>query len=131
MASYSGPYTNDGISLAPIATVSLSNPENGTSQHDVAMLLDSGADITVLPPWAAEKIGLTPDPDRRLEVASYDGRQSERAVVKVKMQVGAFTFSIECILHDEGQIAGVIGRDVLNYLRLLLDGPERRWTLSR
>jgi predicted aspartyl protease len=131
MASCSGDYGVDGASPAPFAQVELADPVSCVAQDGVIMLLDSGADVTVLPPWAAEKIGLRPDPVKRLEVSSYDGRQSVRAVVQAKMRLGTFVFRIECILHDEDQVAGVIGRDVLNHLCLTLDGPERRWTLSR
>ena len=43
---------------APVARVTLTNPHTGTALNDVPMLLDSGADVTLIPEWAAVALGL-------------------------------------------------------------------------
>ena len=92
------------------------------------MLIDSGASVTVLPPWIGRCAGLLTD--RVLEVESFDGNQSQRPIVQVRLHLGGIAFLLECILHDEGEEAGILGRDVLNLLHLVLDGPRCSWTLS-
>lgn len=56
---------------APVARVTLRNPENRMSVADVPMLLDSGADVTLIPQVYAEQleVGL----DQYFELAGFDG----------------------------------------------------------
>jgi predicted aspartyl protease len=51
---------------APVARVVLRNPDAGTAVSDVLLLLDTGADVTLLPHAVDRKIELTPD--RRLKL---------------------------------------------------------------
>ncbi len=44
---------------APLALVTLRNPGNGAIQSDVPMLLDSGADVTLLPQAAIDLLKVT------------------------------------------------------------------------
>lgn len=44
---------------APLAKVSLRNPESGTVVSDVAMLLDTGVDVTLLPRASVERLGIS------------------------------------------------------------------------
>lgn len=130
MAEHTGGYETYGSTLAPLANIVLSHPETGVKQKDVLMLIDSGASTTVLPPWATQQIGLIAESDRALEVESFDGTQSARPIVRAKIHMGNIVFRIECILHDEGEQVGIIGRDILNMLYLTLAGPEKAWRLA-
>ena len=49
---------------APLARVSLRNPETGTTVNELAMLLDSGADVTLLPQSFVNQIGVAIDQTR-------------------------------------------------------------------
>ncbi len=46
---------------APVAYVTLRNPETGVSLHDALMLIDTGADATTLPRTYVEQLGVEPD----------------------------------------------------------------------
>jgi hypothetical protein len=61
---------------APLARVTLRNPRNGTIVHEIIMLIDSGADATIIPLVAADHIGVIPLPDQSYELKGLDGRTS-------------------------------------------------------
>ncbi len=43
---------------APIVQVTLHAPESGATISDVSLLLDTGADVTLLPRTAVERLGV-------------------------------------------------------------------------
>ena len=53
---------------APLAPVALRNPDNGAIQSDVPMLLDSGADVTLIPQTAVDVLEAVIVPDRQYEL---------------------------------------------------------------
>ena len=113
---------------APLARVDLSNPQNADSLTDVPMLLDSGADVTLIPATSAAQIGLTANADEVYELMGFDGRISQAAVVRLEMRFLNRTFRGRFLLIE--QEWGVIGRDILNLIPLLLDGPNLSWRES-
>ena len=113
---------------APLARVDLSNPQNADSLTDVPMLLDSGADVTLIPATSAAQIGLTANADEVYELMGFDGRTSQAAVVRLEMRFLNRTFRGRFLLIE--QEWGVIGRDILNLIPLLLDGPNLSWRES-
>ena len=58
---------------APIALVSLRNPELGTDCADIPMLIDLGADATLIPYRVANLLGLNVVGDQVYELAGFDG----------------------------------------------------------
>ena len=50
---------------APMAQVTLRDPDNQALQPDVPMLLDSGADVTLVPHTAVDSLGIAIVPDRQ------------------------------------------------------------------
>ena len=48
---------------APVASVAIRSRESGVTFSDVIMLLDSGADVTLLPQAAVEQLGVLPIPE--------------------------------------------------------------------
>lgn len=47
---------------APLARVTLHNPETGKTVPDVPMLVDSGADVTLLPQQSLTPLGIKLEP---------------------------------------------------------------------
>ena len=43
---------------APVARVTLRNPSTGVTVADVVLLVDSGANVTLLPRQAVERLGI-------------------------------------------------------------------------
>jgi hypothetical protein len=115
-------YDNDGFSPpAAVARVVLRHPDTDASVSDVRMVIDSGADATLLPRSAVSALGLT-GLGTRYELLAFDGTSSESEAVPAVLVFLNKSF--------RGQIDSdveVIGRNVLNRVRLWLDGPSLTW----
>jgi hypothetical protein len=110
---------------APLARVTLRNPETGAVWEEVPMLLDWGADATMIPQSATGFLGLTLVPGRELEMMGFDGHKSFASIVEVDVIFCRRTFQGEFLLIDQSW--GIIGRNVLNAVPLVLDGPRLWW----
>jgi predicted aspartyl protease len=111
---------------APIARVVLRNPQSGTTVSDVSLLLDTGADITLLPRTAVERLGVPLLPDQRYELMSFDGSKSFAPVVMLDLIFLRRAFRGRYLLIEAER--GILGRDILNHVTLLLDGPRQQWS---
>jgi predicted aspartyl protease len=111
---------------APVAYVTLNDLETGMSVFDVPMLIDTGADVTLLPRTYVEQLGVTPDEDILYEVQGFDGQSKMADMVQLEMVFLGQKFKGQFLLID--QPMGIIGRNILNNLRILLDGPRGKWS---
>jgi predicted aspartyl protease len=111
---------------APVASVKLRHSQNGAMVEDVLLLLDTGADVTLLPRSAAEKLGVQLLPDQKYELMGFDGSRSFAPVVALDLIFLNRAFRGRYLLIDESQ--GIMGRDVLNHVSLVLDGPRLEWS---
>lgn len=114
---------------APLARVTLRNPDTGTVWSDVPMLLDSGADVTLIPQAAVSQLGVTVVPGLRYELIGFDGNISFTPVVRLELIFCRRTFRGRFLLTDQGW--GILGRNVLNAVALLFDGPRLMWDEQR
>src|SRR5689334_4937902 len=110
---------------APVARVVLRNPENGLTVSDVPMLLDSGADVTLIPQTFVSQLGLTIDPGEGYELMGFDGKTSVAPAIRTDLMFLKRIFRGRFLVTD--QLCGILGRDVLNHLVLVLDGPGLHW----
>jgi len=111
---------------APVAQVVLRNPDSGATVSDVRLLLDTGADITLLPRAAVERLGVPTLPNQHYELMGFDGSKSFASVVIVDMMFLKRAFRGRYLLIEEER--GILGRDILNHVTLLLDGPQQQWS---
>ncbi len=110
---------------APVAHVTLRHPVTGVSLSDIPMLMDSGADVTLLPREAIEKLGATPVTDKVYELQGFDGNLQLAEMVQLELVFLRKRFKGQFLLID--QPIGILGRNVLNAVALLLDGPNAQW----
>ena len=110
---------------APVSIVTLRNPHNGKLRTDVQMLLDTGADVSLVPASTLNELELRPDRDRSYEILGFDGRSSFACVARLEIIFCGRSFRGQFLLVDQN--IGVLGRNVLNRLCLLFDGPALRW----
>jgi hypothetical protein len=111
---------------APVARVVLRNSHSGATLSDVPLLLDTGADVTLLPRTAVERLGVPLLPDQRYELLSFDGSRSFAPVVVLDLLFLRRAFRGRYLLIEAEQ--GILGRDILNHVTLLLDGPRQQWS---
>ena len=110
---------------APLARVTLRNPVSGAVLPDVPMLFDSGADVTLVPYECAMKLGVPLDANDTYELIGFDGNASVAQVVTLHMAFLGRTFRGRFLL-TKGSF-GILGRNILNSLSLMLDGPRLVW----
>lgn len=110
---------------APVAQATLRNPLSGATISDVLLLVDSGADVTLLPRKAVEGIGIPLIAGHGYELMGFDGSKSLAPAVTLDMIFLKRIFRGQYLLIEEDQ--GILGRDILNTIALLLDGPGQQW----
>ena len=110
---------------APVAHVSLRNPETGASLSSIPMLIDTGADVTLLPASYVEQLGIKPVRDIAYEIQGFDGESKLANMVELELVFLGNKFSGQFLLID--QPIGILGRNILNVLSLTFDGPHGKW----
>jgi len=110
---------------APVAFVTIRNPATGVMLPDVPMLMDTGADATLLPVDAVRKIGVDIEADSSFEVETFDGESKRLQFAKLDLFFLNKKFAGEYLLINRQM--GILGRNVLNNLHLVLDGVRQKW----
>jgi len=110
---------------APFAQVNIRNPNTDTTQSNVPMLIDTGADVTLIPRFVANELGLVPSTDISYELEGFEGSTVNASVVHLELYFLGRTFRGQFLLIDE--VHGILGRNVLNALALFYDGPNLFW----
>lgn len=110
----------DPAAPAVLARVSVGS----SSVSSVLMQLDCGADITCVPKGVmAPSFGLRYN---WVTVADYGGTKRRKKVYYVDLRFCEETFDNVEVVVVEGHI-GLVGRDILNMMKLTLNGPEERF----
>ncbi len=111
---------------APIAQVQIRKIESGERVKNIPVLLDTGADISLLPRQTVENLDIQPIPNKNFKLEGYDG--IEKTVDVYHFQViflnKRFTGKY-CLIEDN---IGILGRDILNRLSILFDGNNLIWS---
>jgi predicted aspartyl protease len=72
---------------APLARVTLRNPSTGVAVSDVVLLVDCGADFTLLPRQAVEALGVSLATGQGYEVAGrFASRRGVNRVIKCRAE---------------------------------------------
>ena len=127
-------FTYDTTSEPPAPTAKVTFAQAGagpdTARVEAQMLIDTGADISLIPSAVVDAIYATRT-GRTMEVTSFDGHRSARPVVAASMHLGKYKMNVEFLIHDEGEATGIIGRNILNLLYVIFDGPAAVWSVGR
>ena len=110
---------------APVAHVTLKNRNTGVAWADVPMLLDTGADVTLVPLAVIDHLGLEASSTVQYELEGFGGSTSLAQVVHLELIFLRRTFRGQFLLVD--QEWGIIGRNILNSVSILLNGPASTW----
>ncbi len=114
---------------APLARIILRDQKSGTSLSDVLMLIDTGADVTLVPQVAVNQLGISVDPTQGYELMGFDGNISVAQIVELDLIFLKRAFRGRVLIID--QEVDILGRDILNHVPLLLDGPTLSWDEKR
>jgi len=112
---------------APVASVKLENLETGEIVTEVSMLVDTGADITLLPKSIVEGLAIRfGEADYELE--GFDGSRSKARAAELRLIFLDKKFTGQFLVSENED--GILGRDILNHLKLLFDGKNLEWSES-
>lgn len=112
---------------APVAFVTIVNPQNGRRTSDILMLVDSGADVTVIPNHLVDELDIDFSQAGKVELAGFDDNKSSVPSIYLNLIIDGRTFRGQFPVVD--QPYGIIGRNILNYLRVELNGLDFQWQI--
>lgn len=110
---------------APVAYVSVRDPETGASLSNIPMLIDTGADVTLLPASYVKQLDMKPVGDITYEIQGFDGEPKLAKMVELELVFLGKKFTGQFLLID--QPIGILGRNILNVLSITFDGPRGKW----
>lgn len=111
----------------PALKIMLRSPGDGQSSGDILALLDTGADITSVPIRYLERIQ-APEVDE-VRLRSHWGHAVNVITYLVDIVIDNATLPAIEVASDTMNSEIVLGRDVLNHLILLIDGPLHNTTV--
>lgn len=111
--TYSGEYSPP----APVLPIAVGRPQDAGVVL-VPALVDTGADLTVLPADVVAQLRLPHT--GRAAVAGFDELRRILPLCTADIRLAGATFTVEAAAH--GTVA-LVGRDLLNRLDVHLDGP--------
>jgi hypothetical protein len=107
---------------APFVSVTLRNPVSGAEQRDVPAQVDSAADRTLLPDSLVQALGLPQI--GTIPIGGVGGLAQNMPSYPVQVAVHNLPARVVEVVASPGEAWVLLGRDVLNLHRLLLDGPQ-------
>lgn len=119
------PFSRDYWPPAPVLPVRLCFPDHAPQHNESDALVDTGADGTMAPLVLLEQLGVPVS--HMVNLRSHVGDNVFRAAV----------YGVDLIVGDKLRLPGIevvsddwgdqiiLGRNVLNRLRLILDGPNQ------
>jgi predicted aspartyl protease len=121
------PYDPSIAPPASIVTLGVSDIDNPNDLAALRMLIDTAADISVVPAWIIEKLAILPTAETL--VAGFEEKPASALVYSVAIHVaGARLYPARVITHPAAY--GLLGRNVLNSLVVHLDGPKLEFEIS-
>lgn len=123
------PYNTIGFLVpAPALNISVRNKHLNKEEHNVLFLIDSGSDYSSMPKGMATKLSL--QPHDFVTSMDFDNQpHDEKPLYYADLKFQNFNFDdiqVDEINHN----FGLIGRDILNQLKLVLDGQSLTFTIQ-
>ena len=113
---------------APYVLVTVARPDGATAAADIPAKVDTGAARTVIPTTLAERLQL--DVVGRSEFEGLGGQRVELPIVRLLLTIrGCPTLDLNAASSD-GEPYTLLGRDVLNQFRVVLDGPNGKLEIA-
>ena len=112
------PYNLISDPPAPYSPIWVVNPYEPFSRFSLEAKLDTGADLTALPENVIANLSLKQAD--WLKVSGFAGTATV-PTYEAKVEVAGHDIHLEVVGYSEAY--ALLGRDFLNHLRLLLDGP--------
>lgn len=115
------PYSRDFAPPAPVVGIMLTTMATDAKVGPITALVDTGADATVVPIECLDRIK-APMTIEMWARGKWGGRKRVNLFL-VDVHIGENVLPHVQVVGDEAGDEVILGRDVLNKLKLLLDGP--------
>ena len=117
-------YVEDYSPPAPFAYISLAKPqENSPSVVDIPAQIDSAFDYTVLPQSIIEQLEIVQL--GQVAVMGFSNAVHSAPTYLVQLGLKNREPSLVRVLADPNESVPIVGRDILNQFRIVLDGPNQ------
>ena len=116
------PYDTSYLPPAPALEIRLGSPEAPLRVGPLSALVDTGADVCIVPTRYIEPLGMQVD-NRKLLKGAW-GEQRPVDVYLLDLGIGEMRFPLVEIVADDRGDDVILGRNVLNKLVARLDGPR-------
>ncbi|MFN0073188.1 MAG: retroviral-like aspartic protease family protein [Chloroflexota bacterium] len=114
-------YDTSYVPAAPVAEFRLAPPGQMMASGPHVGLIDTGADICIVPYFLVESLEIEIDSQRNLR--AYDGSRRPVDIYVVDIEIAQLRLPAIELVAVEVMDEAIIGRNVLNRLRISLDGP--------
>jgi len=121
-------YSHHYYPPAPMADITVISVAEGLRVGPLSAFIDSGADGTIIPIRYLDEIRAPSTTE--MTIRSQWGDRYHVLLYLVDLQMGDITIPGLEVVGDEIANEVILGRDVLNRLQLLLDGPRERIKIS-
>ena len=121
-------YSRNYLPAAPILEVTFVAAAENRRAGPLVGIVDSGADGTLVPLRYLTEIQAPPTSE--MVVRSQWGERRRVWLYLVDVQIGTLIFAGLEVVGDELSDDVVLGRDLLNRLRIVLDGPQEAIELA-
>ncbi len=121
------PYNQTFEPPAPLLNITIFAPTNTHIRANVQALLDTGAEISVIPDVIIRHLALTPYAIMLVE--AYDSRTRQLPLYAVTLEItGTRLSTVKMVTYSVDH--AILGRDVLNRFVVTLDGPHLAFDIS-
>ena len=115
-------YQDQIVPPAPFVLVAVSNSQTGQTRTDLPAQLDTAADRTVLPAALVGELDLPRT--GTITVEGIGGIVATMALHQADVKMPGLASSTIEVAVSDGESWILIGRDILNSVRIVLDGPR-------
>lgn len=121
-------YNEQTTPPAPFIYINVKHPHNETIVENIPAQIDTAAGRTVLPEHIVTQLGL--EPVRAIPVAGFGGQIQTINTYIAEVEPQSLKSVMVEVLAHAGEPFILLGRDVLNHFRIVLDGPKLRLEMS-
>ncbi len=113
---------------SPITLINVFNPSSSDKNgKQVQALVDTGSGVTALPTSVINELGGLNY--TTIQVRSpLDGNQIKKYKYSVRLELDGRSHEVEVIAIQKPY--GIIGRDILNYYKIVLNAPLTKWGMN-
>ncbi len=114
--------------LSPQTSIQVLNPANNSQKCHVDAIVDTGAVMTCIPESTIIQLGNSLIYDF-IKVQDFNGHQHEIKIFWIDIKIGDYSYQNLKVLAISQKYA-LIGRDILNQHKVVLNAPEEMWGLG-